>query len=136
MHKATQLRFDEDLAVAEDLEFGLRLWAASGTEAVRVVPEPLVDVYPQNGDRVNANFAALRRTSARVLHAQGRRFSRGARRRFLLRTLLAQAKLARKPLASVMLSWALLRESRGKDWRACANACLVAAGVAPQRWVS
>lgn len=136
MHRATRQRFDETLGVAEDLEFGLRLWAASGRAEVPVAGEPLVDVYPQAGIRVNTRVESRRRAIARVLHAHRTRFSLEARRRFLLQTLLAIAKHSRQPGRCAALSWRLLRESGGADWRACANACLTATGLFPGRWVS
>lgn len=136
MHRATPLKFDETLAVAEDLEFGLRLWAAGGGASAPVAAEPLVDVYPQPGARVNTNVASRHRAVARVLHMHRGRFSREARRRFLLQAMLATAKHSGRAGRCARLSLRLLRESEGRDWRACVNACLVGAGLFPQRWVS
>jgi hypothetical protein len=137
LHRATaEVRFDETLPATEDLVFGLQLLAAFGATHVPVVPEPLVDVFPQTGNRVNISTASRRRAAARVLTAHPQRFSRGARRRFVLQTLLAIAKLSRRPAQCLGLGWRLLRESRGADWRACANACVVSLGLFRDRWVS
>jgi hypothetical protein len=129
-------RFDETLSPGEDAEFAHRLLAAAGADRVPVVPEALVDIYPQDGLRVNTNAAPLRATAARILAVRRGFFSRAARRRYVLQTLLAVAKLAHRPGRCAGLGARLLWESRGADWRACANALVVSAKLFPGRWVS
>ena len=129
-------RFDETLSPGEDAEFAHRLLAAADARHVPVVAEPLVDIFPQAGPRVNANPAPVRAAAARILARRRGFFSREARRRFVLRTLLVPAKLGRRPLRCAALSLRLLRESSGADWRVCANACAVSVNFLSDRWVS
>jgi glycosyltransferase involved in cell wall biosynthesis len=129
-------RFDESLSPGEDAEFAHRLLAQAGAAAVPVVPEPLVDIHPQPGPRVNANPAPVRPAAARILALRRGFFSRASRRRYVLQTQLAVAKLNRRPMHCLVLGWQLLRESGGADWRACANALVVSLGLFPGRWVS
>jgi hypothetical protein len=129
-------RFDETLSPGEDAEFAHRLLAVAGADHVPVVPLPLVDIFPQPGPRVNANPAPLRATAARILAMRPGFFSRPARRRYVLQTLLAEAKLSCRPGRCAGLAMRLLRESRGADWRVCANALVVSLGIFPGRWVS
>lgn len=129
-------RFDESLSPGEDAEFAHRLLALARADTVPNVAEPLVDIYPQAGPRVNANSAPVRPAAARILALRRGFFSRRARRRYVLHTLLALAKLSRRPLRCVALGSRLLWESRGADWRPCANALAVSLGLFPSRWVS
>ncbi|MBI4621986.1 MAG: glycosyltransferase family 2 protein [Verrucomicrobia bacterium] len=129
-------RFDESLSPGEDAEFAHRLLARAGVPAVPVVPRPLVDIFPQPGPRVNVTAAPVRPAAARILAARRGFYSRGARRRYVLQTLLALAKLGRRPGRCTVLGWRLLRESRGADWRPCANALAVSLNLFPGRWVS
>lgn len=137
LHRAVpELRFDATLATLEDLEFSLRLVRHFGLSRVPVVPEPLVDVYPQPGDRVNTTAATRPRAVARIVAGARPMFSRAARRRFLLQMRLAAAKLERRPGPVARLAWRLAWISRGEDWRMCANAWAVSLGVGRGRWVS
>ena len=129
-------RFDETLSPGEDAEFAHRLLAMAGANHVPIVGAPLVDIFPQPGPRVNANAAPLRAAAARILALRPGLFSRLARRRYVLQMLLAEAKLSRRPGRCAGLVVRLLRESRGADWRACANALVVSLGIFPDRWVS
>lgn len=135
-HRAGGERFDASLDAGEDAEFAHRLLSRWRCVELPVVAEPLVDIHPQPGPRVNTNGQPVRRAAARILALRGGSFSREARRRFVLQTLLAAAKLNRRPAACARLSWRLLQESRGADWRACANALAMSVGVARGRWVS
>lgn len=128
--------FDESLSPGEDAEFAHRLLRLGGAFAVPVVPLSLVDIFPQPGARVNTNPAPLWRSTARILALQRTSLTRGARRRFILQMLLARAKLAHRLGPTAALACRLLRESRGADWRACANALATAAGVFKGGWVS
>ncbi len=130
------MRFDETLSPGEDAEFGHRLLAAAGAGRVPVVPEALVDIFPQEGPRVNANPQPVRAAAARILALRPGFYSRRARRRYVLQTLLAAAKLGRHPGRSAALGLRLLAESRGADWRPAANALVVSLGLWPRRWVS
>lgn len=134
--RAEGLRFDEQLGASEDAEFAHRLLARSGVSAVPNVPEALVDIFPQEGARVNRQAGPVRPAAARILAARRGAFSRAARRRYVLRVLLTVAKLEGRPGRCACLAWRLLRESGGADWRAGANAIAVSAGFFPSRWVS
>ena len=135
-HRRTLLRFDPTLAVAEDAELAHRLCREFGVTSVPVVPDPLVDVYPQPGPRVNVTVAPQRRAAGAILRTVGLGASRQARRRFTLKTLLTIAKLERRTGRCVSLGIRLLLESRGADWRDVANAIVVSGGVLRGRWVS
>jgi glycosyltransferase involved in cell wall biosynthesis len=130
------LRFDETLDAAEDVEFAHRLLIALDVASVPVAAEPLVDVYPQPDLRVNTAARPQWRAAARILALRRQSLSRTARRRYVLRTLLAQAKLACQPGRCAALGARLWRESGGADWRICANALAVSLGWFPGRWVS
>lgn len=130
------LRFDETLSPGEDAEFAHRILAKASAGRVQIVPEALVEIHPQSGPRVNANPAPVRPAAARILALRRDFFSRAARRRYVLLTLLAVAKLTRQRKDCLALSWRTLRESRGRDWRSCANALAVSFGIFPDRWVS
>lgn len=129
-------RFDESLSPGEDAEFAHRLLAAANVSAVPIVPEPLVDIYPQPGSRVNTNPGPVLPAAARILALRRGFYSRGARRRFVLQAMLAVAKLRRRPLTCANIGLRLLGESHGADWRAVANALAVSLRIAPGRWVS
>jgi len=129
-------RFDETLSSGEDAEFAQRLLAKADATSVPVVPSPLVDIYPQPGPRVNTLAAPLRPAAARILALRRGFYSRNARRRYVLQLLMALAKLARRPGRCAALGGRLLRESRGADWRPCANAVVSVTGFSPGRWVS
>ncbi|MBI5380789.1 MAG: glycosyltransferase family 2 protein [Opitutae bacterium] len=118
------LRFDAALGAGEDAEFAHRLLHGSGAAAVPVVPAALVDIFPQLGPRVNAAAGPQLRAAARILAVRRGEFSRGARRRFVLATLLISAKRAGAPARCAEIGWRLWRESRGADWRTSANALL------------
>ncbi|HVS51833.1 MAG TPA: glycosyltransferase family 2 protein [Opitutaceae bacterium] len=130
------LRFDETLGPGEDAEFAHRLLAQAGVASVPVAGEPLVDIFPQPGPRVNTNPEPIRRAAARILALRRGFFSRAARRRYLLQNLLAVAKLTGDRAHCLRIGARLLRESRGADWRACANALVVSCRLFPGRWVS
>lgn len=136
LHTAGAERFNPAAVVAEDMEFALTLLDRRGVQTVPVAAEPLVDVYPQLGPRVNTRLGARRQVVARVLRLPRLRFSRAARRRYILRMLLTTAKLRADTAGCVRWSARLLRESRGADWRFCANACAVSLGWFRGSWVS
>lgn len=133
---AGAMRFDETLSPGEDAEFAHRLLAAAGADSVPVVPVPLVDIFPQSGPRVNANPAPVRAAAARILALRGGFFPRDVRRRYVLHTLLAVAKLTSRPGRCAVLGARLLCASRGADWRVAGNAIAVSLGLFPGRWVS
>lgn len=136
LHRAGAERFDATLRTVEDLEFGLRLAERHALTVVPIANEPLVDVYPQPGPRVNTAAASRRAAAARVLALPGKIFSRAARRRYVLRLLLTQAKLAGRFGRCVALSMRLMCFTRGMDWRFCANACAVSLPWFRDRWVT
>lgn len=129
-------RFDESLGAGEDAEFPQRLLAADGTMRVPVVAAAAVDIFPQSGPRVNANPAPVWRAAARILARRRGAYSRAARRCYVLQTLLAIAKLNRRPGRCLGLGGRLLWASQGRDARTVANALAVSLGFQPGRWVS
>ncbi|HVZ64997.1 MAG TPA: glycosyltransferase family 2 protein [Opitutaceae bacterium] len=130
-------RFDEQLSPGEDAEFAHRLLAQAGGDAAPVVPQPLVDIHPQPGPRVNSNPAPVHLALERILALRPPDFySPQARRRFRLQGDLAVAKLTHRPARCAALGARLLWASRGADWRPCANAMMVSLGLFPGRWVS
>lgn len=137
MHRHPGLsRFDPQLSPGEDAEFAHRLLVLGGMKSVPVAAEPLVDIYPQPGSRVNSNPLPLRCTTARILALRKNHYSRQARRRYVLQMLLAVAKLNRRPVRCAGLAIRLVSESRGADWRTALNAVVLSAGIWPSRWVS
>lgn len=130
------LQFDENLSPGEDAELAHRLLARTGSTEVQNVPEALVDIYPQEGLRVNSNAAPVRLSASRILALRRNFYSRRARRCYVLRTLLAIAKLRGDSRSCLSLAARLCRESRGGEWRAGANAVVSTFGVFPSRWIS
>lgn len=123
-----EMRFSERLSPGEDAEFAHRLLAADRTEFVPVCGEPLVNIFPQPGARVNRNPEPVMRAARMILALRPGFYSRNARRRYLLQNFLAPAKLQGDTTRCIRIGWRLLRESRGRDWRAVANAVLVSTG--------
>jgi hypothetical protein len=128
--------FDEELSPGEDAEFGHRLMVEAKMTVLPVVPEPLVEIHPQPGPRVNANAPMQWRAAEKILAFRGAEFSTAAQQRFALQAQLGQAKLRGRTAECVSLGTRLLLASGGRDWRACANALVVSAGFLPGRWVS
>jgi glycosyltransferase involved in cell wall biosynthesis len=139
MHRqAPGLRFDEELFAIEDLHFSQSLLAMFNIRRVPVAPEPLVDIYQDRLDinRTNIRAEAGWRASRRILFQFGPRYSYDARRLFLLRALIARAKLEGKPFRCAALSPALLRAGGTNQIRYALNALLVASRLGRGRWVT
>lgn len=128
--------FDERLMAAEDLVFAHDLLARFGLTEVPVVPASLIDVYPQPGVRVNATPQPWRPVAKRVLRSGADRFSREARRRFILQLRLGAAKIAGRRGETLRVATQLLRASRGADWRFVLNAVASTLGWGRGRWVT
>jgi glycosyltransferase involved in cell wall biosynthesis len=139
MHKRdSSIRFDEQLFAAEDLHFGQNLLARFNIHRVPVVPEALVDIYQDRIDvqRTNIRAEAGWRSSRRILSQFGRRYSRSARRLFILRALVARAKLEGKPISCALLGPKLIRSGGTNQIRYLLNALFVGAGLGRGRWVT
>jgi len=135
MRRNPGLRFDETLAAAEDFCFAQDYLRRHGITRVPCVPEPLVVVHPQPGERVNARHEAHWRALRRGLGRCGAGYSRPARRLFLLRALLQRHK---GPDGSwrrlVGTGCRLLRTGGAAEARRVLNACLYRTGWL-RRWL-
>jgi glycosyltransferase involved in cell wall biosynthesis len=131
-------RFDEGLDSGEDVLYALGAVARLNVGHVPVAAEPLVDVYQDriDTDRTNIRGEAGWRAARRALAQFGRRYSRNARRLFLLRALIARAKLQGKALTCAALTPALIRAGGCRQARYAANAVLVGTGLGGNRWVT
>jgi glycosyltransferase involved in cell wall biosynthesis len=139
MHRrADGVRHDEDLFAGEDAHYAHRLLVRFGLREVPVVGIPLIDVYQDRpgASRTNTRGEALWGASRRVLAQFGPRYSRSARRLYLLRAMVIRAKLAGRPLACAALATKLLRAGGLSQARFAANAFAVAVGLGRGRWVT
>jgi glycosyltransferase involved in cell wall biosynthesis len=130
------LVFDEELPAGEDACYAHTLLARCDATTVATVPEVLVDVY-QDGPlrpRTNLQVLAVWRATRRVWWRFGPRFSRAARRLFVLRGLITRAKLQRDARGVLALAPALLRAGGGAQGRFLLNAAATA--LFPGRWLS
>jgi glycosyltransferase involved in cell wall biosynthesis len=132
------VRFDEDLFAGEDGHFAQAILERFNVTEVPVVAEPLIDVYQDRHDdsRTNVRAEAGWRASRRILALFGRRYSRAARRLYLLRAMVARAKLEKDALRCVALAPALLRAGGAGQIRYAVNAILVSGGFGRGRWVT
>ncbi len=133
--RSLRVRFDETLSAGEDIHYAHRLLADLDLTSVPNVPEPLVDVYqdePVEG-RTNLRGEENWRAARRVWWEFGGRFSAGARRLFVLRAMVARAKLLGHTRGCASLAPAVLRAGGMAQGRFLLNALLVS--VAPgRRW--
>jgi glycosyltransferase involved in cell wall biosynthesis len=139
MHRRRpEFRFDEELFAGEDVHFAQGIISAFGVVRVPVAAEPLVDVYQDRQDVQRTNIRAIAGWSAarRTWYHFGSRYSSGARRLFVLRALIARAKLNGESLRCVALATALLRLGGGNQARFALNAVIVSTGLARGRWVT
>jgi glycosyltransferase involved in cell wall biosynthesis len=139
LHRRSQtVRFDESLSAGEDMHYLQQLLAAFSLSTVTVVPEPLVDIYQDVPTRARTNLRADAgwRAARRVWWEFGGRYSREARRLFIVRALIARAKLHRSPARVVGLVPPLLRAGGVKQLRYALNAVAVASGWMRGRWVT
>jgi hypothetical protein len=138
-HRRTRdIRFDEGLFAGEDMHYVQQLFAVFGLCSVNVVAEPLVDVYQDTPARTRTNLRADAgwRAARRVWWEFGARYSREARRLFVLRARMARAKLRGEPREVARLTPALLRSGGAAQLRFTLNALLVSAGIGRGRWVT
>lgn len=132
------VRFDEQLDAGEDYHYAHALLAHFGLRSVPVVPQPLVEVY-QNvpaGPRTNLQGEAGWRAARRIWWQFGPRFSRAARRLYLVRALIARAKLRGETGRLCRLLPALWSAGGIGQWRYAANAVVVSLGWGRGRWVT
>jgi glycosyltransferase involved in cell wall biosynthesis len=130
------LRFDESLRAGEDAELAHRILALAGDDHVPCVPCSLVDIYPQDGPRVNTAFPPMRKAARRILVGRRGFFSGKARHLYVLRLLVAREKLRGNAGGCLRVGCRLLLQSRGRDWRLVLNALLVASRISPGSWVT
>lgn len=121
--------FDERLGAAEDLDYALRYLARHGLTAVPNVPEPLVLVHLQAAGRTNTRHADHWQACRHVLFTQRTRYTRAARRRFLLRARLQRHKGGGGAWGRLLRTGcALLRAGGQGELRRVANAWLLRTG--------
>lgn len=119
-----EVRFDGNLAAGEDAVFALRYIRRHRLLDVANVSAPLVVVHLQP-DRVNLNRQAHWRAARQILWENHAAYSRRARRLFMWRARLAQAKFVEEPFFEFAAAAAgLLRAGGWREWRAIVNAAL------------
>lgn len=137
-HRRCGVRFDESLFAGEDHHYAQQLLHAFALGSVPVVPRPLVEVFqnvPASG-RTNLRAEANWRAARLVWWEFGARYSARARRLFVVRSLVARAKLRGEARTVIGLLPALLRAGGRSQMRFAVNAVAVAAGWRRGRWVT
>lgn len=121
--------FDETLQSGEDICFAQDYLQRRQLKCVPCVPSPLVIVHLQPGARVNERNEANWRAARRVLVRFGSRYSRVARRRFLIRALLQRYKGAEGSWPRLLgVGCRLLRQGGFSEGRRVINAWLYRTG--------
>jgi hypothetical protein len=122
----------------EDGLFAQAILERFNVSEVPVVAEPLIDVYQDRHDDSRTNIRAEGgwRSSRQILARFGRRYSRAARRLYLVRAMIARAKLEKDTLRCMALAPALLRSGGAGQIRYAINAILVSGGFGRGRWVT
>jgi len=137
-HRRTGVRFNPRLFAGEDLHYAQQLLVEFGLAAVPVATQPLVDVYQDAPliSRTNTRALAGWRAARLVWWEFGRRYSRAARRRFLVRALVARAKLQGRSARVLALLPVLLSTGGAGDLRFWLNALAVSSGCGRGRWIT
>ena len=137
-HSLASLKFDESLSAGEDAYFAHSLLARWEVSHVPVVPEPLVIMHQEGPQRPRTNLRGEDswRASRRLWWQCGRRYSKAARRLFVLRSLVAREKTRRHPLACLGLACRLLRTGGPPQLRFALNAFVLSCGLGRGRLVS
>ena len=132
------LYFDERLSAGEDGHYAQRLLAHWNADRVPNVNRPMVEIYQDEWTRSRTNLRADGGwQAARLTWRQyGGRFTPRARKIFVLRALMARAKLRGQVRQCVALVPPLLRAGGTDQIRFALNACLVAAGIGRSRLVT
>ncbi len=125
-HRRTDaVRFDESLEACEDAHFFFRLAMHFQVDRVFNVPEPLVEVYLQPGDRVNVNAEGQWKASQAIDRDYACRCEASKRRVFLTRAELQYCKLRPGHLGRMCrLAGRLLRLRGAREARPILNAFL------------
>jgi glycosyltransferase involved in cell wall biosynthesis len=125
-HQKTQpVFFNEDLGAAEDAYFFFTLVRHFGIDRVFNVAEPLVEIYPQAGARVNLNGLALWQASLAIYREFAPAFGEKAASAYLTRAELQYCKFRPGGLRSMPgLAVRLLRVRGWREWRLILNAFL------------
>jgi glycosyltransferase involved in cell wall biosynthesis len=136
--RGVRVRFDESLFAGEDHHYAHALLAEFNLRQVPVVQEPLVDVYQDASveNRTNLRADAGWQAARRIWWQFGDRFSRRARRLYVVRAGMARAKLRRQTGRVLRLMVPLLRRGGIGQLRFGCNALLVSTGWARGRWVT
>ena len=116
-------RFDETLPVGHDEAFAHDFIARHGLTVVPNCPRSLVDVYPQPGARVHADFDEVWRTYRVTCRRVGARYSHRARRGYLAMGRLVRAQAGHGNWAHFAGCAGRIFCTRGPGaWRLVANA--------------
>jgi glycosyltransferase involved in cell wall biosynthesis len=123
--RADDLKFDEAYCAGEDLYFFHRLIRHFNTDRIFNVPESLVDVYPQEGDRVNRNAEAIWQASLAVHRDFASIYGKREADIFLARAELGRCRFREDAWGETFRVCRRLASLRGwKDWRVIVNTVL------------
>ncbi|MGC8829359.1 MAG: glycosyltransferase family 2 protein [Verrucomicrobiia bacterium] len=114
-HRNCELLFNEDLNAGEDAYMFYSLVKYFGVERVFNVPEPLMDIYPQPGSRVNTNPEGVYKAMVSILNDFGSLFSPSACQIYGLRAKLAYYKLSKGNWLEMFRTANRLLKLRGKS---------------------
>jgi len=114
-HKNCGVLFDETLNAGEDAYMFFSLVKYFGIDRVFNVPEPLMDIYPQKGSRVNTNPEGVYKAMSSILNDFGSLFSPSACQIYNLRAKLAYYKLSKGNWIEMYKTAKHLLNLRGKS---------------------
>lgn len=122
-HKNCPVRFNEELNAGEDAYLVYLLIDHFKIDRVFNVPEPLMDIYPQEGLRVNTNAEGVLKAMSYIEENFGHHFSDHARKVYKNRAHLAYYKLSKGYWGKMFkVSCGLLRLRGTKELRLILNA--------------
>lgn len=117
--------FNEDLFAGEDAHYFFQVIAHFQADRVFNVAEPLVDIYPQPGPRVNTNAEGLWQAAQLIHRHFAPAFGEDMARRFLTRARLGYLKLQKGQWIEMLkLAFSLLGMGGPKELRFILNALL------------
>lgn len=123
-HNDGCVRYDETLFAGEDAHFLFRLIHHFDVGAVFNVPESLIQVYPQVGQRVNVNAEALFQTNMAIYRDFANYYGDKAANVFLAHAQLQDAKFRGGYLTTVRRALDVVRCGGFCEWRLVANTFL------------
>jgi hypothetical protein len=108
------LFFDERLNAGEDLHYFLGVLDRLGCRRIFNVPESLVDVYPQPGERVNLDVEGIRLAKQMIQEQYAERYGITACEAFAARSELALLRLQRGGIPAMLTAARTLLRLRGR----------------------